>query len=74
MAKMPMGKSPMGKPTPKGEGKVSKPTPKDTYRLRLAKPEPDNLPIKPFPKATYAEHLRPRGSKARMKRLKGAAL
>jgi hypothetical protein len=50
---------------PKGKAKTAKPAPKAVYKERLAKPEPDNYPASP-PKA--------KGNKARMKRLKGAAL
>ncbi len=62
-------KSPMGKPVAKGKGVAkSKPAPKQTYKLRLAKPEPDNYPAKP-PKVGA-----PAVNKARSKRLKGVAI
>ncbi len=61
-----MKPSPMGKPMAKGpHAKASKPAPKAVYKTRLAKPEPDNFPAKP---------PAPKGNKARMKRLKNAAL
>lgn len=58
----------MGKMAAKGKAKVSKPMPKQTYKERLAKPEPDNFMKRP-PKVGA-----PAVNKARMKRLKGAAL
>ncbi len=62
-------KSPMGKPVMKGKGVAkSKPMPKQTYKERLAKPEPDNY-MKLPPKVGA-----PAVNKARAKRLKGVAL
>lgn len=64
-----MAKTPMGALTMKGKGVAkSKPMPKAVYKERLAKPEPDNFPKRP-PKVGA-----PAVNKARMKRLKGAAL
>lgn len=64
-----MAKTPMGALMAKGNGVAkSKPMPKQTYKERLAKPEPDNFPKRP-PKVGA-----PAVNKARMKRLKGAAL
>lgn len=61
---MAFSKMPMMKP----KAKTVKPAPKAVYKERLAKPEPDNYPKRP-PKVGA-----PAVNKARMKRLKGAAI
>jgi len=68
MPTMPKGKTPMGKMAQKGKAMTSKPAPKQTYKERLAKPEPDNFMKKP-PKVGA-----PAVNKARAKRLRGVAL